>query len=58
MDCSQVLCRLSEIERAIGVLDYISLRKMVIETQDYILGSQKETARPLPSSWPRMAASR
>jgi hypothetical protein len=43
MDCLQVLRRLSEIERAIGILDSISIRRMVIETQDYILQSQKKS---------------
>ena len=45
MDCSQVLRRLSEIEQAIGVLDSISVRRMVMEAQDYILQSQKEAAQ-------------
>ena len=43
MDCSQVLDRISEIERAVGVLDYVSIKRMLHETQDYILQSQKES---------------
>ena len=45
MNCSQVLLRLSEIERAIGILDSISIKRMLIETQEYILQSQKESVR-------------
>jgi hypothetical protein len=45
VDCSQVLRRLLEIERAVGVLDSLSIRKMLIETQDYILESQKDSLR-------------
>jgi hypothetical protein len=58
MDCSLILRRLSEIERAIGVLDPFSIRKMIIETQDYVLQYQKESAQtPRPSN-PRIALSR
>lgn len=45
MDCLQVLRRLSEIERAVGVFDSISIRRMLIETQDYILQAQKDAAQ-------------
>jgi hypothetical protein len=45
MDCVLVLRRLSEIERAIGVLDSFSVRRMVIETQDYILQLQGESVK-------------
>lgn len=37
-----ILRRLSEIEAAIGVLDYLSIRRMVVETQDHILEMQRE----------------
>lgn len=43
MDCSQVLRKLSEIENAVGVLDSLTIRKMLIEMQDFILQSQKES---------------
>lgn len=58
MDCLQILRRLSEIERAVGVLDSISIRKMVIETQDYILESQKEAAQTARLKDPQITASR
>lgn len=58
MDCLQVLRRLSEIERAIGVLDSISIRKMLIDTQDYILLSQKNSLETARVDDPRAALSR
>lgn len=58
MDCPQVLRRLHEIERAIGVLDFISIRKMIIETEDYILKSQEEFAKTARVNETRMALSR
>jgi hypothetical protein len=56
MDYSQLLRRLSDIENAVGVLDSISIRRMIIETQEYILHSQKRSveairlrnSRPVP----------
>lgn len=42
MDCLQVLKRLREIERAIGVLDAVSIRRMIIEAEDCVLDLQKE----------------
>lgn len=42
MDCLQVLRRLQEIERAIGVLDAVSIRRMIIEAEDCVLDLQKE----------------
>ena len=47
MNCSQVLSRLTEIDRAIGVVDSITLRKMVHELQDDVLHSQKESIEEL-----------
>ena len=44
MDSGCLLERLIEIERAIGVKDPITLRRMVIDTQDYVLQMQKEYA--------------
>lgn len=58
MDCLQILRRLSEIERAIGVLDSISIRKMLMETQDYILQSQKESTQTARLNDSRLAVSR
>ena len=55
MNCSQLLHRLSEIERAVGVLDLISIRRMVHETQDYILQSQKESAQAVRVNETRIA---
>lgn len=42
MNCLQVLRRLHEIERAIGVLDAVSIRRMVIEAEDCVLDLQRE----------------
>jgi hypothetical protein len=42
MDYVQLLRRLLEIERAIGICDSLSIRKMIIEAEDYVLQSQKE----------------
>jgi PHD/YefM family antitoxin component YafN of YafNO toxin-antitoxin module len=47
MNSSQLLNKLTEIERAIGVVDTLSLRRMIVEAQDYILQSQKETIQEL-----------
>ena len=48
MNWSQVmLAKLTEIERSIGVVDTLSLRTMVLEAQDYILNSQKESLHQL-----------
>jgi hypothetical protein len=41
----EILRRLYEIERAVGVLDSLSVRKLVIEVQDFVLESQKESVR-------------
>lgn len=38
----EIIRRLCEIEAAIGVLDSLSIRRMICETQDYILESQKK----------------
>lgn len=43
MECLQLLRRLCEIEAAIGVADPLTLRRMIVETQDYILEAQKES---------------
>ena len=45
MDCLQVLRRLREIERAIGVLDTVSIRRMIIETEDCVFELQKDVVR-------------
>lgn len=48
MNCAQiVLTRLTEIERSIGLVDTLTLRRMIIETQDYILQNQKESMQQL-----------
>ncbi|HEV2133567.1 MAG TPA: hypothetical protein VGR47_04840 [Terracidiphilus sp.] len=49
---------MSEIERAVGVLDSFSVRKMLIETQDYILYAQKESLQATTVKDPRLAVSR
>ena len=56
MNSSQVLHKLTEIERAIGVVDTLSLRRMIIETQDYILQDQKESILQLRQKPPRTTA--
>lgn len=56
MNSSQVLHKLNEIERAIGVVDTLSLRRMIIETQDYILQNQKESILELRQKPPRATA--
>lgn len=43
MECLQLLRRLCEIEAAIGVADPLTLRRMIVETQDYILEVQRES---------------
>ena len=45
MNCLQVLRRLHEIERAIGVLDPVSIRRMIIDAEDCIFESQKNVVR-------------
>lgn len=47
MNISLVLDRLIEIERAIGVVDSLSLRKMVVEAQEIVLQAQRQTVREL-----------
>jgi hypothetical protein len=54
----ETLRRLAEIERAIGVLDSLSVKRMVIDAQDYILESQKESGRTARSNDPRIDASK
>lgn len=39
---------LLEIESSIGVLDVFSLRRLVMETQEYILHSEKSSLEALP----------
>jgi hypothetical protein len=56
MNCSQLLRKLTEIERSIGVVDTMTLRRMIIETQDYILQHQKESIQQLRQKPPREAA--
>lgn len=45
MDFLQMLRKLHEIERAIGVLDSLSVRRMVIEAEDCLLELQKESVK-------------
>lgn len=47
MNCSQVLSKLTEIERSIGVVDSLALRRMIVEAQDFILKSQKQNVEEL-----------
>ena len=47
MNSTQLLSKLTEIERAIGVVDTLSLRKMIVEAQEYVLQSQKENIQEL-----------
>lgn len=42
MEYRQILRRLIEIERAIGVLDAFSLRRLVMEAEEDILQWEKE----------------
>lgn len=58
MDTPQVLRRLHEIERALGVLDFISIKKLLIETEDYILESQKESVQTARVNETRVAVNR
>lgn len=51
-----LLRRLSEIERSIGVIDSLSIRRMVLETQDYILESQRESVEAYRPKQPRLSA--
>ena len=57
MDCIQVLRRLCEIERAIGVSDSNSVREMVMEVQDFILQSQKDSVSAARLNSSRIALS-
>lgn len=41
MNYREILNRLVEIECSIGALDALSLRKMVMETQQYVLESER-----------------
>lgn len=43
MEYRQILRRLIEIERAIGVLDAFSLRRLVMEAEEDILQWEKES---------------
>lgn len=54
MDCFEMLRRLHEIERAIGALDSISLRKMIIDAEDFVVQSQKHSVQTARSSDLRM----
>lgn len=56
MNSSQVLHKLTEIERAIGVVDTLSLRRMIIDAQDYILRDQKESVQQLRQKPPQETA--
>ncbi|HEV2324444.1 MAG TPA: hypothetical protein VGS10_10895 [Terracidiphilus sp.] len=47
------MTKLTEIERSIGVVDTLSLRRMILEAQDYILRSQKETIQQLRQKPPK-----
>lgn len=47
MNSSQMLTKLTEIERSIGVVDFLELRRMIQDLEDYILQSQKETIQEL-----------
>lgn len=58
MDVQQILRRLTEIERAIGVRDSVSIRKMIMEAEDYILESQRLSLQTARSDDPRMALGR
>lgn len=58
MDVQQILRRLTEIERAIGVRDSTSIRKMIMEAEDYILESQRLSLQTARSDDPRMALGR
>lgn len=43
----QLLSRLLEIERAIGVLDAVSLRRLVMEAEEYVLQYEKSSLQVL-----------
>lgn len=58
MDVQQILRRLTEIERAIGVRDSVSIRKMIMEAEDYILESQRLSLQTARADDPRMALGR
>lgn len=47
MEYDGVLRRLLEIERAIGVLDALSVRRLVMETQEYVLQCEKNVLETL-----------
>jgi hypothetical protein len=47
MKSSQILGKLAEIERSIGYVDSVALRRMVVEAQELVLQAQKETIQEL-----------
>lgn len=53
MNSSQLLTKLTEIERSIGVVDTLTLRRMILEAQDYILRSQEESIQQLRQKTPQ-----
>lgn len=53
MNSSQLLTKLTEIERSIGVVDTLTLRRMILEAQDYILRSQEESIQQLRQKAPQ-----
>ena len=58
MTRAQLLQRLSEIEDAIGVLDFVSIRRMIMDTEDYILQSQRESVKAANLDPPQVAGRR
>ena len=58
MDVQQILRRLTEIERAIGVRDSLSIRRMIMDAEDYILESQRLSLQTARTDDPRMALGR
>jgi hypothetical protein len=47
MHAKQLLERLIEIERAIGVKEPLAIREMVMEAQEYLLEIQKLSSRQM-----------
>jgi hypothetical protein len=45
MHAKQLLERLTEIERAIGIQEPLTVRAMVMEAQEYLLELQRNAAR-------------